>query len=143
MTSTSPADESASIKELAAIVQHNLTHHHLWTQLSLETVNLSDNQTYTLCTGVPPEQLHPDDEVENPQKLPSEWVLPVNTLQQWSIREWAEVFSGIDEKLHTDARNDDSKPVQNVKRVVMAAVTNDGTVVYYFVNRGITKPRKN
>lgn len=141
MASTDPGSippSSGSVKELAALVQHNLTHHHLWTQLRLEEVNLPDNKTYTLCTGVPPEQLHPDDVIEDSTKLPREWVLPVNTQQQWSIREWAEVFKGIDERVKA-MQSDQPK----VNRVVMACATNDGTIVYYFVNRGITKPRKN
>lgn len=141
MASTDSGSRSpsyGSVKELAALVQHNLTHHHLWTKLSLEEVNLPDNKTFTLYTGVPPEQLHPDDVFEDPANLPREWVLPVNTQQQWSIREWAEVFEGIDERVKG---SDGDGP--KVNRVVMACATNDGTIVYYFVNRGITKPRKN
>lgn len=138
MASEDPTSPDSSCRELAATVQHNLTHHHLWTKLALEDVNLPNNKTYTLCTGIPPEQLHPDDVVDDATNLPREWVLPVSTLQQWSIREWAEVFSGIDEKTSKN-----TQLLSPVKRIVMAAVTNDGTIVYYFVNRGITKPRKN
>lgn len=139
--------DSNTSHELAQIVQHNLTHHHLWTGLQLETLTIrsspdptiTDGEKYTLCTGVPREQLHPDDvplQLNNDNESGNssyrrEWVLPVKTDQQWSIREWAEMFAAI-EKIDS-----------NVPRIVMAAVTNDGTVVYYFVNRGITKPRKN
>lgn len=120
------------LEQLASIVKSNLTHQHLWTSLSLSKVTLADGSSYTLCTGIPPDQLHPDDVIDkSAKKLPLEWVLPVTTEQKWSIREWAEVFAGI-EKVQT-----------GVTRVVMACVTVDGTVVYYFVNKGITKPRKN
>jgi tRNA-splicing endonuclease subunit Sen15 len=150
------SDSSTNSYELAQIVQHNLTHHHLWTGLRLETLTLpadpSNSNTrreYTVCTGVPREQLHPDDAPVEPEGAPRlrEWVLPVKTDQKWSIREWAEIFAAIKEVDNggdSDTNgNSSSSGSSNLSRVIMAAVTNDGTVVYYFVNKGITKPRKN
>ncbi|KAF5095849.1 hypothetical protein D0Z00_002989 [Geotrichum galactomycetum] len=142
------SDSSTSSYELAQIVQHNLTHHHLWTGLRLETLTLPSDpnspREYTVCTGVPREQLHPDDPPVVPEDAPRsrEWVLPVKTDEKWSIREWAEIFAAI-KAVDDGTSNNGGSSSSNLSRVIMASVTNDGTVVYYFVNKGITKPRKN
>lgn len=112
--------------ELAGIVSHNLIYHHLWTGLETRILELPSGESFTVCTGVPPEQLHPDDE-----NVGTEWVVPTKTSGKCSIRQLVDIFKGIE------------KVSANIKRVVMASVTDDGTIVYYFVNSGITKPRKN
>lgn len=184
----SQSSSKSPATDIASTVLHNLTYHHLWTNLTLEPINLPNNRTCTLCTGIPPEQLHPDDGVvvadgsESAKSKPSteitesasstesaaptteniestesteitkspnsialvqrEWVIPVETHKKWSIKEWAEIFQGIDERLKSSPTLAGTFSGQ-VNRLVMACLTNDGTIVYYFVNRGVTKPKKN
>jgi tRNA-splicing endonuclease subunit Sen15 len=114
--------------ELAKQVINNLNHHHLWTNLSSFPIRTTESEL-EICRGMPPEKLHPDD-----TQLSEEYILPVRTEQKWTVRQWKEVFEGI-----RTATQSESVP----RRVVMAMVTNDGTVVYYFINNGLVKPRKN
>lgn len=142
-----------------------------------ETLNVPSTYKLTLLTAVPPKRLFVEDRVpadyqeEKDDKegevkavrghLYKEFILPCITEQEWSIREWVEVFQQLDKvwerSMGKDGDDEDWEKVGVVKsdthaefvpdykprRLIMACVTNDGTVVYYIINRDITPPRRN
>lgn len=108
--------------DLANTVAHNLKYQHSWNDV--EVVKVGD---WHLCKGTPPKLLHPEDAEKT-----VEYVLPSRTEGKWTVSQWSQVFSAINEVNGTPC-----------KRVIMAMATSDGTVVYYFVNNGIVRPRKN
>jgi len=88
-----------------------------------------------------------------------EWVLPTHLREKWSLRKMAEVFDGISHippddsfSKHTgdnsvttpsNVSNSPNEKWRSTKRVVLATVNDDSTVVYYIVHDGIVKPRQN
>lgn len=110
----------------ADIVLHNLNRQQLWTKLSKVELSTRSGSIF-LLSGTPFETLHPDD----PDDTPKEWVLPCATEDTISVSRLSSIFEGI------------KKLGETVNRLVMAMVTNDSTVVYYIVNEGLVKPRRN
>lgn len=101
-----------------------------------------DQQVEELKAGVK------DDEVE----VEREWVLPTHLQEKWSLRRFAEVFDGVGEEPPVDDEGqDDRGPIRDEmkekrrggKRVLLATLGDDSTVVYYIVHDGIVKPRQN
>ncbi|KAI5792404.1 tRNA-splicing endonuclease subunit Sen15 [Peziza echinospora] len=106
-----------------------------------------------------------DGTADADQKIDREWVLPVGLREKWTVRQWAEIFDSIpaeppvseavdganavevEERVQLDQL--DGVPVlqsntgKRKKRLVMAIVSGDSTVVYYIVHDGIVKPRQN
>lgn len=89
-----------------------------------------------------------DDEIE----VEREWVLPTHLQEKWSLRKFAEVFDGVGEEPPEDERGqDDRRQIRDEtkekrrggKRVLLATLGDDSTVVYYIVHDGIVKPRQN
>ncbi len=90
-----------------------------------------------------------------------EWVLPTHLREKWSLRRFADVFDGIGvvPPDHVETENPlDAEDVvssnskvhkektdkrRGGKRVLLATVDSDSTVVYYIVHDGIVKPRQN
>jgi len=98
-----------------------------------------------------------------------EWVLPSHIREKWSLRRFAECFDGVGEvpeggegvgQVEADGveRRDRGKAVEGDigpddvngenkrrggKRMLLATVCDDSTVVYYIVHDGIVKPRQN
>jgi tRNA-splicing endonuclease subunit Sen15 len=98
-----------------------------------------------------------------------EWVLPSHIREKWSLRRFAECFDGVgevpergervgeigadgNEKRHereaasggTEATEDQRENTRRGgKRMLLATVCDDSTVVYYIVHDGIVKPRQN
>ena len=84
-----------------------------------------------------------------------EWVLPTHLREKWSLRKFAEVFDGIgdvppepdgdgDGSVNgTEGRNGEVEKRRGGKRVLLATVDTDSTIVYYIVHEGIVKPRQN
>ena len=117
-----------------------------------------------LISGVPPRRvyIHPDEQIElikkgikdedaTPQR---EWVLPTRLLEKWSLRRFAEIFDAIgnvppasdDPEDWEGIASNQAKPEtkwREIKRVLLAMVEDDSTVVYYVVHDGIVKPRQN
>lgn len=129
-----------SATSIAKIVLQNLEDQQDWTCLSLHP----NHGPRPLLQGLPPRRLylHPDDQIaaltherktgERLQQDPEpEWVLPIHLSEQWSLRDFAAVFDSV-QKLSGRA-----------KRIVLATVHNDSTVVYYLIHDGIVKPRQN
>jgi tRNA-splicing endonuclease subunit Sen15, fungi type len=79
-----------------------------------------------------------------------EWVLPTRLDEKWTLKRLAEVFDNL-----TAVPPEDSETVQSkhsmmshdkwrqTKRVVLATVDPDSTIVYYILHDGIVKPRQN
>ncbi|KAI9702700.1 MAG: hypothetical protein M1820_006084 [Bogoriella megaspora] len=124
-----------------------------------------------LISGLPPHRLyvHPDEQTEllkdeakakkkaNTQPKNNfapemEWVLPTHLKEKWSLRKFGEVFDEIEIEPPRSAsieegRDEASDTVKNkwrtIKRVLLATVDDDSTIVYYIVHDGIVKPRQN
>ena len=85
-----------------------------------------------------------------------EWVLPTHLREKWSLKKFAEVFDRISiapENLDNQSSGNatDSKSTgqtvtnkwRTTKRVLLATVDDDSTIVYYIIHDGIVKPRQN
>ncbi|KAL8719219.1 MAG: hypothetical protein Q9225_003746 [Loekoesia sp. 1 TL-2023] len=150
---------------LAAQVLHNLQHQHDWTSLQIHTQSPIDDQPLLkpLVSGQPPHRIyvHPDEQIEmlkqNIQEkdvpVEREWVLPTHLREKWTLRKFAKVFDGITElpsvgeksnqDKHHNQGGQETKTRRGEKRLLLATVGDDSTVVYYIVHDGIVKPRQN
>jgi tRNA-splicing endonuclease subunit Sen15 len=77
-----------------------------------------------------------------------EWVLPTHLREKWSLRHFAEVFDGVSVVPPLDTEEGEEAYQQtnkwrNTKRMVLATLQDDSTIVYYIVHDGIVKPRQN
>lgn len=83
-----------------------------------------------------------------------EWVLPSHILEKWSVAKFAQVFDALDViPPGEDGKNEEEHDKSVVgrewqgsnrpKRLLLATVHNDSTVVYYIMHDGIVKPRQN
>jgi tRNA-splicing endonuclease subunit Sen15 len=77
-----------------------------------------------------------------------EWVLPTHLREKWSLRHFADVFDGVGVVPPLDTAEGDDAYQQpnkwrNTKRMVLATLQDDSTIVYYIVHDGIVKPRQN
>ena len=146
---------------LASCVMENLEKQHDWTCLEIHTVERgtqpSANGQHFLVRGIPPRRLyvHPDEQIQilkaerngDPSSqeratIPeAEWVLPVHTAEKWTLADFAAVFDSI-EMAPTRWQDAGDNPEQH-KRLLLAGVDFDSTVVYYFVHNGLVKPRQN
>ncbi|MCJ1466135.1 hypothetical protein MMC07_004754 [Pseudocyphellaria aurata] len=125
-----------------------------------------------LLSGLPPQRVyvHPDEQVEMLTRgireqdvaVEREWVLPTHVREKWSLRRFAEVFDAVGivppdfEHGEDGGRGElDNGEIisgegkggvgsrRGGKRVLLATVSDDSTVVYYVVHDGIVKPRQN
>ncbi|EMF16968.1 uncharacterized protein SEPMUDRAFT_137700 [Sphaerulina musiva SO2202] len=78
-----------------------------------------------------------------------EWVLPSQVREKWSLRRLGEVFDSIERVPSSSSRVGSQGVVVNQwrenspKRLLLATLDDDSTVVYYIVHDGIVKPRQN
>lgn len=150
---------------LAAQVLHNLQHQHDWTSLQIHSQSPIDDHPLLkpLVSGQPPHQIyvHPDEQIEmlkqNIQEkdipVEREWVLPTHLREKWTLRKFAKVFDGITELPSVDKKSNqeeqynqgakETKSRRGGKRLLLATVGDDSTIVYYIVHDGIVKPRQN
>lgn len=97
-----------------------------------------------MIRGLPPRllYLHPDDQIaalayeksagaRAQHDAEFEWVLAVHLSEKWTLSNFAAVMDAL-----PGAR-------KSAKRIVLAALHNDSTVVYYIVQEGMIKPRQN
>ncbi|KAI1659667.1 tRNA-splicing endonuclease subunit Sen15 [Daldinia decipiens] len=142
--------EKSYVEHLAVSVLDNLRYQHDWTELQILTHSPVDNSPLPrpLISGLPPRRLylHPDDQIEMlkshpnpegriPETLSAEWVLPIHLAEKWTLKAFASVFDSMPPE--------NSAAPDRVKRVLLATVHDDSTVVYYFMHDGIVKPRQN
>ena len=160
------------LHSLALQILHNLQYQHYWTDLKVHTHSPLTKEPLPrpLVSGLPPQRLyvHPDEQVEllkdadrqrkaaqaagaksglevKAQPEP-EWVLPTRLNEQWTLRRLADVFDDIGMVPPTTsatAQETPTNPWRTTKRVVLATVDTDSTVVYYIVHDGVVKPRQN
>ena len=117
-----------------------------------------------LISGLPPTRvyIHPDDQIEELKAglkeedvgVEREWILPTRLREKWSLRRFGDVFDAVDDepKGGEDVGEDDQVGEERKvkrgkrrggKRILLATVGDDSTVVYYIVHDGIVKPRQN
>ncbi|KAF4457264.1 tRNA-splicing endonuclease subunit sen-15 [Fusarium albosuccineum] len=131
---------SDPVNDVTSTVLYNLEYQHDW--VSLQVHDAAARRP--LIRGMPPRRvyIHPDDQIaalerekatgEPMDQSPElEWVLAVHTEEKWSIGGFAGIFDSID----------NSGPRE--KRLLLATVHNDSTVVYYLMHEGMVKPRQN
>ncbi|QDS73587.1 hypothetical protein FKW77_001391 [Venturia effusa] len=83
----------------------------------------------------------PEDDFEKFGHPEEEWVLPNHLREKWSLKMFAEVFDAIS-MTPPDAAHTENK-WRKEKRMLMATVQDDSTVVFYIAHDGIVKPRQN
>lgn len=147
---------------LALQVQHDLQYQHEWNSLAvhmgspLGNASTNDMLARPLLSGIAPRHvyIHPDDQVEMLKQgikdkdvpVQREWVLPTHLREKWSLRQFAEVFDAIGEVPPSDEQEAEKffwKGRNRGKRLLMAVVNDDSTIVYYIIHDGIVKPRQN
>jgi tRNA-splicing endonuclease subunit Sen15 len=158
----------AYLHNLALSIAHNLQYHHDWTSLSVHTHSSLTNSPLPrpVISGLPPKRayIHPDEQVEIlkvehstgkaiPQVPESEWVLPTHLQERWSLAKFAAVFDALDtvppagkETLAEEGAEVVGHQWQGrnrQKRLLLATLHDDSTVVYYIIHDGIVKPRQN
>ncbi|KAF1829213.1 hypothetical protein BDW02DRAFT_574183 [Decorospora gaudefroyi] len=81
-----------------------------------------------------------------------EWILPTRLKEKWTLRRLAGVFDALTmvppapgpstpESMREEDRS--ANPWRTTKRVLLATVDTDSTVVYYILHDGVVKPRQN
>lgn len=145
---------------LALQVLHNLQYQHNWHSLQIHTsspLNTSAPLPRPIISGLPPRPIyvHPDRQIElikagiEEKDTPAakEWVLPTHLREKWSLKQFADVFKAIDrtppDPDKTVRSNEETRHPRELKRVLLATIDDDSTVVYYIVHDGIVKPRQN
>lgn len=105
---------------------------------------------------VPTEPTEPMEPTVGEPRPEREWVLPAHLREKWSLKRFAQVFDAIPlmppDPDHR-ARGEMNAPSladttavskwRTTKRLLLATVDDDGTIVYYIVHDGIIKPRQN
>ncbi len=158
----------AHLHALALSIAHNLQYHHDWTSLTVHTHSSLANSTLPrpVISGLPPKRayIHPDEQVEIlkaehkagesiEQSPEREWVLPTHLQEKWSLAKFAEIFDALDTVPPTTEGPEGEERVEIVghqwqgknrqKRLLLATLHDDSTVVYYIMHDGIVKPRQN
>ncbi|CZS95775.1 hypothetical protein WAI453_001606 [Rhynchosporium graminicola] len=117
--------------------------------------------------------IHPDEQVEIlkaehksasgersiAQKPEREWVLPTQLMEKMSLRKLAELFDAVGTVPPGGGEEDDGEEgggegemkkvgwqwqgENRQKRILLATLHDDSTVVYYIMHDGIVKPRQN
>lgn len=79
---------------------------------------------------------------ESDVEVKREWVLPTHLREKWTLKGFAGVFDGLGEgELEESGALDGNG--RGVKRILLAVVDYDSTIVYYIMHDGIVKPRQN
>lgn len=148
---------------LTRLVLNNLENQQDWTHVASHQ---DASQPRPLIAGLPPRRMyvHPDDQIATikaekstgesiVQEPEYEWVLPVHLSEKMSLEAFAAIFDSIDAlppaaKDHENLKDDCPewrkwRGVKRGKRLLMAVVQDDSTIVYYMMHDGIVKPRQN
>ena len=153
------------LQHLASTILHNLQHQHDWTCLMIHTHSILTNLPLPrpIVSGIPPKRayIHPDEQSEiikaeheagksieiHPEP---EWVLPTHMGEKWSLSKFVTIFDSLDTVPLTDEDSQEENSVgenwrgkNRQKRLLLATLHDDSTVVYYIMHDGIVKPRQN
>jgi tRNA-splicing endonuclease subunit Sen15 len=156
------------LQNLAATILHDLQHQHEWSSLTIHTHSTITSLPLPrpIISGLPPRRayIHPDEQVEIlkaehktgtsiKQEPEREWVLPTQIQEKWSLKRFSEVFDALDTVPPAEDGEDEDDLDEEVgkgwrgknrqKRLLLATVHDDSTVVYYIMHDGIVKPRQN
>lgn len=131
-----PADITGQFGESTfGLVWSNLAYAQLWEQLKARDEKVEwQGQTLQIIEGRPPHKLSNDDdngEVEKEHGI--EYVLPIEMSQYKAGTLTFQCLDLIFDKLCPP----------DAKRVTLALANSDGTVMFYFVYKGIHKPKRN
>jgi tRNA-splicing endonuclease subunit Sen15 len=158
----------AHLYNLALSITHNLQYHHDWSSLSVHSHSSLTNSPLPrpIISGLPPKRayVHPDEQAEVLgaehrtgeliEQVPErEWVLPTHLQEKWSLAKFAAVFDALDTVPPTSNEHVTGEQAEIVghqwrgknrqKRLLLATLHDDSTVVYYIMHDGIVKPRQN
>ncbi|CCE90847.1 Sen15p TDEL_0B07180 [Torulaspora delbrueckii] len=123
-----PIDGDAG--SIVTLVRNNLAHYQLWADVVISDRTMAwRDQTLCLITGRPTQKLSHDDEDE----IATEYVLPVEMSQYKGGYVTLECLDKVFDQLCPTT----------AKRLTLAIVNDDGTVAFYFVYKGLHKPKRN
>lgn len=154
------------LEGLAKVVRNNLENQQDWKHV---TSHSEPSQPRPLLSGLPPRRMyvHPDEQIDIikaekalgatvPHQEPDyEWVLPIHISEKPTLRAFSAVFDALDAlppatRLAEAEAGGEAAPdwrkwrgAWRGKRVLLAIVHDDSTVVYYMTHDGIVKPRQN
>jgi len=156
------------LRQLASTILYNLQYQQDWSSLSIQTYSPLTNSPLPrpLVAGLPPRRVyvHPDEQVEilkaehqtgeQVNQAPElEWILPTRLGEHWSLANFAAVFDAISAVPPIEYGHHESELESQVgqqwrganrqKRLLLATLHDDSTVVYYIMHDGIVKPRQN
>lgn len=118
-------------EDILLYARRNLVHYQLWNEVEVRESCLDwKGDRIRLLTGIPPRKLSNDDVESDIEK---EFVLPVDMSQYKEGYLTLECVDKIFENLCDP----------ETKRIVLAIVNDDGTIVFYFMYKGIHKPKRN
>lgn len=168
---TGSKTHAPALHSLATQIQHNLQYQHNWTDLKVYTHSPLTNELLPrpILSGLPPNRLyiHPDEQIEllkaadRARKAKKEedtgalevkaepeleWILPARLSEKWTLRRLAEVFAALPAPSEPEPKSGEKKEEKSwrkTKRLVLATVDTDSTVVYYIIQDGVVKPRQN
>ncbi|KUI64098.1 putative tRNA-splicing endonuclease subunit tsp-1 [Cytospora mali] len=149
---------------LTKVALDNLENQQDWKDITTHT---DPSHPRPLISGLPPRRMyiHPDEQVDiikaekalgtsisQAQEPEYEWVLPVHLSETLTLSNFAAVFDSIEavppggkaqETEDDGAEWKKWRGSKRVKRVLLATIHDDSTVVYYMMHDGIVKPRQN
>ena len=153
------------LHHLASSVAHDLQYQHDWNSLTIHTHSpLTGLQLpRPIVSGLPPRRayIHPDEQAEIlkaehdsgayiKQCVEPEWVLPTHLLEKWSLANFAAVFDALETVPPSENDVEEENGVgqkwqgkNRQKRLLLATLHDDSTIVYYIMHDGIVKPRQN
>lgn len=167
---TSP--HARDLHNLALQIAHNLRYQHLWTSVRIHTSS-SHPRPLVSGIPPTRLYIHPDEQIELLQKqkdagksgMPHlapqrEWVLPSHLKEKWTLRRFGDAFDSVgsvpgegegeglfEEEGEGGKEQELAEPnkwrTDMPKRMLLATLDDDSTVVYYIVHDGIVKPRQN
>lgn len=125
-------EHNGNDESIVTLVRNNLLHSQLWNEVHVSDKSvLWKDRTIKLISGKPPTQLSNDD--ENEGVINTEYVLPVEMSQYKDGYLTLECLDSVFNLLCSPT----------AKRLTLGIVNSDGTVVFYFVYKGIRKPKRN
>ncbi|GCF01010.1 tRNA splicing endonuclease subunit [Zygosaccharomyces mellis] len=116
------------------LIWNNLAYAQLWEQLKARDEQVEwQGQTLRIIEGKPPHKLSNDDYGEDEQDQGKEYVLPIEMSQYKAGKLTFKCLDLIFDRMCPPG----------ARRITLALANSDGTVMFYFVYKGIHKPKRN